>query len=391
MKTFTEILTETKSPRKLNEANAHLTHFEDFLIIEGSNGISSLVAASNDLVNRIQGLESSSNLTLKVDGSMALFAGINKESGNFFVGTKGVLSKEPKLCFSDKDIDSYYSGPVAEILKYALKYTSKLGIKNILQGDVMFIPSNKKKSNVNGEQQILFKPNTITYAVPLNSDLGKEIDRADFGIVWHTSYNNSNGGPIRTMSNSPSPNVDSLKKVSGIWYTNADIQDVSSKVKISSADLSDIKKLTKRLESAKYSTLAFIDSISGADGVKILSFLVHLSKNNISTAETEKLVSISKEFLLKQFSSEKKKKEIEDLIENKEFSKMIELINVAVELKNKILFYLNKLSSLGTFHENSDGELEVVSHEGFVVVSEYGALKLVDRLEFSRLNFAKKR
>ena len=35
---------------------------------------------------------------------------------------------------------------------------------------------------------ITFTPNTITYAVPTNSDIGKRIRRARMGIVFHTSY-----------------------------------------------------------------------------------------------------------------------------------------------------------------------------------------------------------
>ena len=35
---------------------------------------------------------------------------------------------------------------------------------------------------------ITFTPNTITYAVPMNSKLGRQIARARMGIVFHTYY-----------------------------------------------------------------------------------------------------------------------------------------------------------------------------------------------------------
>ena len=39
---------------------------------------------------------------------------------------------------------------------------------------------------------ITFTPNTITYAVPMNSKLGRQIARARIGIVFHTYYTGKN-------------------------------------------------------------------------------------------------------------------------------------------------------------------------------------------------------
>ena len=52
-----------------------------------------------------------------------------------------------------------------------------------------------------------------------------------------------------------------------------------------------------------------------------------------------------------------------------------------------ILRALNKLDATSIFVKTSDG-YKTTNHEGFVAIgSSGGIIKLVDRLEFSRLNF----
>ena len=47
---------------------------------------------------------------------------------------------------------------------------------------------------IDGEAHYRFKPNTIVYAVPVNSELGEEIGRSKFGIVFHTTYDSLDSG-----------------------------------------------------------------------------------------------------------------------------------------------------------------------------------------------------
>ena len=54
--------------------------------------------------------------------------------------------------------------------------------------------------------------------------------------------------------------------------------------------------------------------------------------------------------------------------------------------KNIIVSRLQKVQGIGTFIEDEDG-YRVTSPEGFVAIKNGTAMKLVDRLEFSRANF----
>jgi hypothetical protein len=60
-----------------------------------------------------------------------------------------------------------------------------------------------------------------------------------------------------------------------------------------------------------------------------------------------------------------------------------------IELKHMLLNKLNQVEGIGTFQKTNDG-YRVTSPEGFVAIGhDGGAIKLVDRLQFSRTNFLK--
>ena len=72
---------------------------------------------------------SSVNMTVKWDGTPAIFAGIDPEDNKFFVAKKSVFNVEPKLYKTEAEIDADLSGNLNSKFKVALKEFSKLGIK----------------------------------------------------------------------------------------------------------------------------------------------------------------------------------------------------------------------------------------------------------------------
>ena len=125
--------------------------------------------------------------------STSIIAGKDPETGKFFVGTKGVFAKKPKINFTDKDIEENHPAEgLQDKLKTALKYLRNLNWNTVAQGDMLYSKSDLKTETIDGEEVLVFKPNTIVYAVPTNSDLAKQIASSEMGIVWHTEYT---GGP----------------------------------------------------------------------------------------------------------------------------------------------------------------------------------------------------
>ena len=178
----------------VEDKNTHLEHLEDDIINNGFDGGKNAIAFLEALNELLSGhSQKKVNLTVKWDGAPAIVAGPSPENGKFFVGTKSVFNKTPKINYSVQDIRNNHEGPVANILRECLQYLSTLGMKEILQGDLMFTNSTKKKTTYKdptGKQEamISFQPNTIVYMVPESTPFGNKINSSKLGIVFHTTY-----------------------------------------------------------------------------------------------------------------------------------------------------------------------------------------------------------
>ncbi len=206
------------------EKNLHLEHLEDELINNGSRGAREAIEFASSLVKMLAGKASKKyNITVKWDGAPAVFAGINPENGKFFVGSKSVFNVTPKINYTNADIDQNHTGGLAAKLKVALASLSKLGIKNVLQGDMMY-SDDLSSANIDGVNYITFTPNTITYAVPTDSDLANQIVKSKMGIIFHTEYT---GKDMQSMKASFGPDISYLRKTADVWFDDATLKDES--------------------------------------------------------------------------------------------------------------------------------------------------------------------
>ena len=106
-------------------------------------------------------------------GWCSIIAGKDPETKKFFVGTKGVFAKKPKINFTNKDIDINHAdvgdkdgSGLREKLKLALNFLKRLNWDTVAQGDMLFTGDDIRTATIDGEEHIVFKTNTITYAVP---------------------------------------------------------------------------------------------------------------------------------------------------------------------------------------------------------------------------------
>ena len=142
----------------------------------------------------------------------------------FFVAKKSVFNVNPKLYKSDAEIDADLSGDLNAKFKVALAEFSKLGIKGVLQGDLMYTDLESK--TIDGVRYYTFQPNTIVYAVPVDSELGKTMNKSKIGVVWHTTYS---GDTLQGMKGSFGANINNLKKTPSVWMDDATYKDVSGR------------------------------------------------------------------------------------------------------------------------------------------------------------------
>ena len=126
----------------LNEArNTHLEHLEDEIVNNGYEGGLNAVNFLSSLRTMMLGSSGSKlNVSVKWDGAPAVFCGTNPENGKFFVGSKSIFNVTPKINYTNRDIDRNHGGGLADRLKICLKYLPRLGIRGVVQGDLLFVP-----------------------------------------------------------------------------------------------------------------------------------------------------------------------------------------------------------------------------------------------------------
>lgn len=400
MKTFKQFIVES------SDKNQHLEHLEDEIFNDGVSGTRRALNFLRGLRDMLSGSsESSINVSVKWDGAPAIICGINPENKRFFVATKSAFNKTPKLNYTHADIvQNHGNSPgLMQKLKVALDSLSKLNIQGILQGDFLYTKDDLTSIEYNGEKLISFRPNTIRYAIPLDSDLARKIMSSDMGIVFHTTYT---GKTIESLKASFGAKIDNLKSSSKVWVTDANFRDESGSATLTQAEmdylssrLSQIGKTFNKMNSSiigqivadeqfKILIKTYVNSKvrtgQSIEGTKqyaedLIGFIKTKFQKEIDNLKTEKS-KLGREDRLKQL--------ISFVTSNKDqFINMFMLAALIADVKGILMQKLKRVNSIGTFLETPTG-FKVTSPEGFVAVNHFGnAVKLVDRLEFSRANF----
>ena len=387
------------------EKNTHLEHVEDDIINRGSKGGENAINFLKSIRNMLAGSSGKKvNMSVKWDGAPAIICGINPENGQFFVGTKAVFNVNPKINYTTSDIRRNHGGDLADKLMIALRELKKLNISGILQGDFLFSKSDLKTATIDGESMITFTPNTITYAVPVDSDIGKKIKRARMGIVFHTSYSGKTMKDLKAGFGT----VSGRSGISSVFLADAAYKDVSGSAKLTKAELSTFNARLRMAEGSLSKAGPMLDTMNKSDslsvGFRLKTFFNHYIRNTQGNmAKVKTLVEMFREyyenFLKAEIDSRKTdsgKQKYRDLLKtNLQFidrnqNALYFAIASHVSLGNAKNFLINKLAqiqSIGHFIRTSSG-YRVTNPEGFVAVDrKAGAVKLVDRLEFSRANF----
>ena len=175
----------------LNEfKRTHLEHIEDIVLTDGYTGGEAVINYFRGLLVTLQGTSAESvKVSVKWDGAPAIVCGVNPDNGRWFVGTKSVFNKvEPKINYTKADIArNHGTDDLGQKLLKCLVHLKKLNIPGVVQGDLLFTKDDLKTENIGGKPSITFTPNTITYAVEQGSELAQQIERAEVGIIFHTT------------------------------------------------------------------------------------------------------------------------------------------------------------------------------------------------------------
>ena len=388
----------------LEDRNTHLEHLEDEIINNGSSGARTSIEFLKSIKKMLQGGKGGSNVSVKWDGAPAIFCGINPENGRFFVGTKSIFNATPKINYTVSDISRNHGGALADKLAVALKYLPKLGIRGVIQGDLLFTSDDKKMANVNGEKSIVFTPNTITYAVPVDStSMFNRIRSAKIGIIFHTSYS---GKTIKTMKASFGASVGGLRQNSNVFFDDARYKQAEDPG-LSKGEEKRFDSIIRMAEGSIYKAGAFIDKIKKDQGplslgVQLKTFFNTYIRSGTKIGNANALTNNFEVYFI-----EKLKKEIDGRKTDKAKQKYKEILEAGMKIlrpnrknlyfaiasyitlqtaKSMLLSKLNGIQSIGSFMRTGNG-YKVTSPEGYVAINKGSAVKLVDRLVFSQANF----
>jgi len=386
----------------------HLEHLEDEMLNYGTEGCDAAVSFLKELRKMLGQQESSGFMQTKWDGAPSVICGTDPKSGMFFVGTKSVFAKTlPKLCFVDEQIDEWYDGDLAVKLKFALKYFSKLGINGVIQGDLLFTDSTRKRETIDGEKLYTFRPNTITYGIPIDHPIGLAAGRAKIGVVFHTHYTGNDLPTMQAMAGAP---VKSYNKISEVLIVENDTP--MNRVGFSKTEMRQFDQYIakiKRMSQLGGDLLDDLVSNFGTTGdakFHISSYLKQFFNSEIKNARSitnidetiNELVNFYHDKMSKELAKIKTPANLvakRNLVYKSEnylldnvykFKIMIALYKELQAVKQMVIDKLDHLEEFRTFVQTDKG-YKVTTPEGYVLHKDGSMIKFVNRMEFAYNNF----
>lgn len=390
-----KIINYLKEARESSEEKlTHLEHAEDHVFNAGKAGYEHAAKTLNAVHDALQGKKSAATITTKYDGSPSIVFGHHPETGKFFIASKSAFNKTPKINYTSKDIDQNHGHApgLAEKLKTALKHLPKVTPKiGVFQGDIMH-SGGKSADNPNGDVvsaggEAHFTPNTITYSTKRPGE-AKEAQKSKIGVAVHTAYHGSSFNNLRAIYNAGHAGFGSHSDVHLVDVSQQGNDITPKHSKKFAEHIAAAEKTHKTLAEDGYkATQGHADhlktyinkTVRTGETPSVEGFKSHLKDHYQKMADTVKTES------KKQEKIDAGKESINHVNKNKtHFANLLALHHHLQSAKNVLVGALSA-------NPNYDHHVEdkAVKPEGHVAVIGNRPTKLVDRAEFSRLNFAR--
>jgi len=353
------------------------------------------------------------NISEKWDGSPAIVCGTDPEDGKFFVAiARSMSGRVPKIVKRESDIQNWYGDrpELADKLRVALKYLPRIGIQGVIKGDLMFTKSDLVPETIDGKEYITFTPNTITYAVPVGSALYNKITAAEIGMAFHTRYE---GDTVPSMNPVAGNAIAGLTHTPSVWFDDSDYKDYTGIASLTPEEnqrieamlAATIKTLTKigpvrfdqvlsNTEFAKYIKDYINRSIDSGEHITSPTTFLQGFVNFYKTKQEDDIANMRSGPTSAAATRRREQMAATEQFISDNMNTFLGILAVykrLVELKMAILAKLNTIDHIGHFVRTDSG-YRVTAPEGFVVIGhDFNRVKLIDRLEFSRLNRARSR
>lgn len=376
----------------------HLSHIDE-LLYSTNDDRKQLLKFCNQIIYAIekQNIEDTNitELTTKIDGSVSIVFGLHPQQQKFFIGSKSVFNKTPKVNFSVDDIYVNHgkSAGLAKTLIYLFEILSKYKFTNVYQADLIFTPETLEIKNGIAK----FTPNTITYSLPAEVVKGKKV-----GMSVHTIYRVS-GSTTDELSLNHMVSSQLLTKPKEL-QTAKDVYLVTTQTNIDSILKTDkirqnfyVKELKNELSKLTSAVNAVNNKNIEELIINLNSFLVSYSNQCIRTGTPHNTQGFIMYMKTKATTANEKLKR--GRIENFDYvqTEQYGLLQTHTRELNTIFGTQEGLTKFKTlllaFFNHGKHEFkthykdEDTGHEGFVFRFDDKLLKLVDRPRFSKLNF----
>lgn len=415
----------------------HLSHLEDLAIEKGKTGFQDFLAHVNGITNKIRGYESEHEVNAKIDGSPAILFGLDPKTSSFFIALKYIIDIETdtikpnaKLLHTADEINTFLGDrPEFASKMISLLDNLKAAYDNsgkIYQGDVLYAePSDKKRIRIGNEEFIAFEPNVIMYAVPMDekSEIFNKVLTSNVGVIVHDSFKSKLirdtiklipvGKKIDTLIAS---SINSTAFIRGSNY-GVESFDVDNKIfdDINSAIVTIADNINRI--SDEFNT-EYVSPTKGSPSGQLLALLQQYLNKQLDLDDsgffnTKKQYNFKLLFDgYKKFVTDKLGKGLEALAPKGQAARQqkIAATNTYIEknmvnfnhllaatynmLKVKNIIY-SLLSNLDTkltkhtFYKLPDGSYVKTKDEGFVLFMGNNQVKIVDRVDFTKMNRAR--
>ena len=211
---------------------------------------------------------------------------------------------------------------------------------------------------------------------------------AQVGIVFHTAYT---GDSIQNLTAVFNPSLSNLSQTKAVWFDNATLRSVNGSLLFSKGEVAQIQAAIAGCMRQALASRRFMDILSKNSSAKTLvkEYINSLVRLGTLSPDANQMIVWMKE---KAGSNPKPQASATiSWIEShrNEINAVFTVHGRLTHIKRSVLAKLSAIESdVSTFVKSGNG-YKVTAPEGFVAIDRLSnsALKLVDRLEFSKSNF----
>jgi hypothetical protein len=381
------IETESANPYQIYEADEGnvggrakgIEHLEDLVFRKGSRGVDEAMAIIQHAAEAPQ-----KTTSVKWDGKPAVIFGRKPDTGEFVLTdgsgfeAKGYdgLATSPKMM---AQIQSTRKGERGELVQlYAdlwpqLEAAVPTNFRGYVKGDLLYYPQQPWEEQ---SGNLVFKPNTVTYRIPIKSALGQRIRNSTTGIAMHTMYADQ-GEPKQPLSRVSFNEVPGLLLIEPIYGKGITPQDP--------AQAKGQAALIKQIQQIRRSKGAAIDTLFNPAELRAMQ-ITDLAKLCVDYINYRiKQPSGNFDNLLAGFGEW-----LQTKVTPKKFGNIVEYLKspasntegLAAAFTLFILLHDLKLDILRNL------DLKDPGHEGWVMATPAGYGKAVNRFDFTARNAA---